>query len=51
MAVVSRKGVQPESQPASVPVLPTGRTKSLAWAGLGTRPGVPFGLVGLVGAP
>ena len=30
-------------------VLPTGRTKSLAWAGLGTRPGAPSGLVGLVG--
>jgi hypothetical protein len=30
-------------------VLPTGRTKSLAWAGLGTRPEGAPGLVGLVG--
>ena len=29
--------------------VPTGRTKSLAWVGLGTRPRVPSGLVGLVG--
>jgi hypothetical protein len=29
-------------------VLPAGRTKSLAWAGLSTRPGAPSGLVGLV---
>jgi hypothetical protein len=29
-------------------VLPTGRTKSLAWPGLGTRPGAPSSLVGLV---
>jgi hypothetical protein len=30
-------------------VLPTDRTKSLAWVGLVPGPGVPSGLVGLVG--
>jgi hypothetical protein len=44
--ITKKKKKNPSERP---PVLPTGRTKSLAWGSLVSGLGVPSGLVGLVG--